>query len=31
MATFTSSLPDHLLQHLDEKAKSLGMPKKQID
>ncbi|RFC54595.1 CopG family transcriptional regulator [Brumimicrobium aurantiacum] len=30
MATFTSSLPDHLLQLLEKKAKSLGMPKNKL-
>lgn len=30
MATFTSSLPDHLLQLLDDKAKALGMPKNKL-
>ncbi|PKR81072.1 CopG family transcriptional regulator [Brumimicrobium salinarum] len=30
MATFTSSLPDHLLQLLEKKAKALGMPKNKL-
>lgn len=30
MATFTSSLPDDLLQLLDKKAKALGMPKNKL-
>ena len=30
MATFTSSLPDHLLQLLENKAKALGMPKNKL-
>lgn len=30
MATFTSSLPDNLLQLLDKKAKALGMPKNKL-
>lgn len=30
MSTFTSSLPDHLLQLLDEKAKELSLPKNKL-
>ena len=30
MATFTSSLPDGLLQLLEEKAKELSMPKNKL-
>ncbi len=30
MATFTSSLPDHLLKELAEKAKALKMPKNKL-
>lgn len=30
MSTFTSSLPEHLLQLLDEKAKELKVPKNKI-
>lgn len=30
MATFTSSLPDELLQLLDEKAKELSLPKNKL-
>jgi len=30
MATFTSSLPQSLLQLLDEKAKELGVPKNKL-
>jgi len=30
MATFTSSLPDEILQRLSEKAKNLSLPKNKI-
>lgn len=30
MATFTSSLPDGLLQQLEEKAKELSLPKNKL-
>ncbi len=30
MRTFTSSLPDHLMQQLSDKAKSLSIPKNKI-
>lgn len=30
MATFTSTLPDDLLKHLTEKAKSLSLPKNRL-
>ena len=30
MATFTSSLPDEILQRLSEKAKKLSLPKNKI-
>lgn len=30
MATFTSSLPNHLLKLLEQKAKELGMPKNKL-
>ncbi len=30
MATFTSTLSDHLLQQLDEKAKALSVPKNKL-
>lgn len=30
MTTFTSSLPDHLMQQLSERAKSLSIPKNKI-
>lgn len=30
MTTFTSSLPDHLMQQLSDKAKSLSIPKNKI-
>ncbi len=30
MITFTSSLPDHLMQQLSDKAKSLSIPKNKI-
>ena len=30
MTTFTSTLPDELLAHLSEKAKSLAIPKNKI-
>jgi metal-responsive CopG/Arc/MetJ family transcriptional regulator len=30
MATFTSTLPDNLLQQLTEKAKALSMPKNKL-
>ena len=30
MATFTSTLPDHLLQILSEKAKALSLPKNKL-
>jgi predicted transcriptional regulator len=30
MATFTSTLPDDLLRHLTEKAKSLSLPKNRL-
>lgn len=30
MTTFTSSLPQHLLQLLEEKAKELGLPKNKL-
>ncbi len=30
MATFTSTLSDHLLQQLNEKAKALSVPKNKL-
>ena len=30
MTTFTSSLPDHLMQQLSDKAKALSIPKNKI-